>query len=252
MKITFLGTGAADWDWSRYGEAGVCGSTATLIDDCLLVDCGPTVAAALERFGPGRARIEAIVVTHNHDDHFSLAALQKIVAGREGEVELFGPPSVCAVAAPFCRTQALDFGSRFVAAGHDVLALPANHAAADFFEKTFLYRVSGAGRSLLYALDTAWLPTIAYRLLGKERLDGVVWDATMSAPGDWRVFEHTDPAMFAMMRKALTANGNLDARTRVWFDHRARTLWPAAPEEQEAIARRENVELARDGETVFL
>ena len=36
------------------------------------------------------------------------------------------------------------------------------------------------------------------------------------------------------------------------IDHRARTLWPADPEEQESIARRENAELAREGETVIL
>ena len=83
-------------------------------------------------------------------------------------------------------------------------------------------------------------------------MDGVIWDATMSAPGDWRIFEHTDPAMFAMMRKTLTSNGNIDEKTRIWFDHRARTLWSLDPAEQEKIARRENVELAHEGEIAYL
>ena len=115
-----------------------------------------------------------------------------------------------------------------------------------------MYLISGPDRTLLYALDTAWFPTLAYRLLGKTRLDGVIWDATMSEPGDWRIFEHTDPVMFAMMRKTLTENGNINERTRIWFDHRARTLWPADPAEQEKIARREKVALAHEGETVIL
>jgi phosphoribosyl 1,2-cyclic phosphodiesterase len=252
MKITFIGTGAADYNWSRYGEPGILGSTATLIDDHLLLDCGPSVPAALTRYGKEYAQITDIVITHRHSDHFSPDSLKRITAGRIGEIRLFGPPQVCELAKPFCRVQVLDFGSRFQAAGYDFLTLPANHTVEDIFEKTFLYLISGAQRTLLYALDTAWLPTLAYRLLAKTPLDGVIWDATMSKPGDWRIFEHTDPVMFSMMRKTLASNGNIHEKTRIWFDHRARTLWPADPEEQESIARRENVELAREGETVIL
>ena len=82
MKMMFIGTGAADYDWSRYGEEGISGSTATLIDDRLLIDCGPTVPAALERFGQDRAKIGDIVITHNHDDHFLPEVLAKVDAGR--------------------------------------------------------------------------------------------------------------------------------------------------------------------------
>lgn len=252
MKIMFLGTGAADYDWSQYGQPGISGSTATLIDDRLLIDCGPTAAAALERFGADPSKITDIVVTHGHGDHFSPDSLKKITAGREGKIQLSGPPQVCAKAEGLCRVHPVDYGSRFQAGGYEFLALPANHTVTDIFEKTFLYLISGQDRTLLYALDTAWLPTLAYRLLGKTRLDGVIWDATMSQPGDWRIFEHTDPVMFAMMRKTLTENGNIDERTRIWFDHRARTLWPADPAGQEKIARREKVVLAHEGETVIL
>ena len=158
----------------------------------------------------------------------------------------------CTKAEGLCQVHPVDYGSRFQAGGYDFLTLPANHTVTDIFEKTFLYLISGPDRTLLYALDTAWFPTLAYRLLGKTRLDGVIWDSTMSEPGDWRIFEHTDPVMFAMMRKTLTENGNIDERTKIWFDHRARTLWPADPAEQEKIARREKVALAHEGETVIL
>lgn len=250
MELMFLGTGAADYDWSKYGEPGVLGSTATLVDGRLLIDCGPTVADAFGRFGVNSASVEAVVFTHSHSDHFDLKALRRVAAGRR--LAVFGPPSVCDAVSSFCAVHPLEYGSRFLAAGYEFLALPANHTAADVFERTFLYLVSGGGKNLLYALDTAWLPTLACRLLGKTRLDGAIWDATMSRPGDWRVFEHTDPVMFAMQRRALTDNGNFDANTRIWFDHRARTLWPADPAEQEAIARNANVLLAHDGERVNL
>ena len=251
MKILFAGTGAADYDWSRYGEPGIMGSTATLIDDSVLIDCGPSVAAALKRFGADYSRITHIVVTHNHSDHFNLDSLKTIAQGNQ--IELFGPAAVCAKARPYCASvHELDYGSRFRAGDYEFLTLPSNHTVTDIFEKTFLYLITGRDRTLLYALDTAWFPTLAYRLLGKTYLNGVIWDATMSEPGNWRIFEHTDPVMFAMMRRTLTENGNLDENTRIWFDHRARTLWPADPAEQEKIAQREKVLLAHDGETVIL
>ena len=78
MKIQFIGTGAADFDWSEYGKPGVLGSTSTLLDDHVLIDCGPTVPAALARFNADAAEITDIVITHNHSDHFDMESVKKI------------------------------------------------------------------------------------------------------------------------------------------------------------------------------
>ena len=252
MKIMFLGTGAADYDWSRYGEPGIAGSTATLIDDRILIDCGPSVAKAMDRFAVPYSNITDIVITHNHSDHFAPEVLKRIAEGAGHKLRFFASPQLCQIAGPYCEVHPLDFGTRFQSGDCEFLALPADHTGADIFEKTFLYLITCRGRTLLYALDTAWFPTLAYRLLGKTRLDGAIWDATMSQPEDIRIFEHTDPVMFAMQRRRFTLNGNMDEKTRIWFDHRARTLWPSDPEEQDRIASRENVELARDGEIAVL
>ena len=112
-----------------------------------------------------------------------------------------------------------------------------------------LYLITCNGKTLLYALDTAWMLTKARNLIGKKHIDAIIWDATMSQPDDWRIFEHSDPAMFASIRRVLQQTGNITEDVRIWFDHRARTLWPADPSEQEAVAMRENVMLAHDGET---
>ena len=88
--------------------------------------------------------------------------------------------------------------------------------------------------------------------IGQTHIDAIVWDATMSEPDNWRIFEHSDPVMFANMRRVLTQTGNIDDQVKIYFDHRALTLWPTDPEEQEAIARRENVNLAHEGETVII
>jgi hypothetical protein len=101
-------------------------------------------------------------------------------------------------------------------------------------------------------MDTAWMLTRARLLIGRSHIDGIVWDATMSEPDNWRIFEHSDPVMFANIRRVLHQTGNIDENVKIWFDHRALTLWPTDPEAQEAIAVRENVMLAHEGETVEL
>ena len=250
MELLFLGTGAADYDWSHYGEEGVAGSTAALLEKHILLDCGPTVCRALARYGVERDAVTAIVNTHSHSDHFAPEVIREIAGSRK--IDFYGTPQACARVKDFCHPHAIGAGDEFTVGKCRFLTLPANHAVEDLREETFNFLIFRGGKTLLYALDTAWMTTRARRLLGRTPLDGVVWDATMSRPGDWRIFEHSDPEMFRCIRKVLTDAGNIGADTSIWFSHRARTLWPEAPADREAIAARENVRLAHDGERVLI
>ena len=59
-------------------------------------------------------------------------------------------------------------------------------------------------------------------------------------------------AMFDMMRRSPTGNGNPDENTRIRFGHRVRTFWPAGPAKLKKNAQREKVLPAHDGEKVIL
>ena len=249
MKMRFIGCGAADYDWSRYGEDGVLGSTATLLNDSILLDCGPTVGKALKRFGVDREKISVIVNTHSHSDHFDPDVIRYIASGRK--ILFYGSSQACEQVSDFCDVKPLTFGDRFECMGCSFLALPANHAVTDLREETFNYLIT-EDKTLLYALDTAWMLTKARLLIGKTHIDAVIWDATMSEADDWRIFEHSDPVMFASVRRVLQKTGNIDDKTKIWFDHRARTLWPSDVAEQEAVATREGVMLAHEGEEHFI
>lgn len=247
--MRFIGCGAADYDWSRYGEDGVLGSTATLLNDSILLDCGPTVGKALKRFGVDREKISVIVNTHSHSDHFDPDVIRYIAGERK--ILFYGSFQACEQVSDFCDVKPLTFGDRFECMGCSFLALPANHAVTDLREETFNYLIS-EDKTLLYALDTAWMLTKARLLIGKTHIDAVIWDATMSEADDWRIFEHSDPVMFASVRRVLQKTGNIDDQTKIWFDHRARTLWPSDVAEQEAVATREGVMLAHEGEEYFI
>ena len=247
MKMTFIGCGAADYDWSRYGEAGILGSTATLLNGNILLDCGPTVTAAMARWGIPLENVTVVVNTHSHSDHFNVNELRKISGGRR--IPFYGSKEACAQVAGFCEVHPLTYGDKFTVEGLQFTALPSNHSVEDFREETFNYLISG-DKTLLYALDTAWMLSKAKNLIGRTFIDAIVWDATMSEPDDWRIFDHSDPVMFANMRRVMEKTGNISKDVKIWFDHRALTLWPQDAAEQEAIAERENVMLAHEGESV--
>ena len=249
MKMLFLGCGAADYDWSRYGEEGILGSTSTLLNDTILLDCGPTVTAAMKRFNVPLEQITHIVNTHNHSDHLNFDEVRKIAALRR--IDFYGSKEACAELSDCCNAHPLTFGDEFMIDGVKFLALPSNHAVQNIREETFNYLISG-DKTLLYALDTAWMLTKARLLIGKTHIDAIVWDATMSEPDNWRIFEHSDPVMFANIRRVLKQTGNIDENVKIWFDHRALTLWPQDIQAQQAIAERENVMLAMEGETVII
>lgn len=62
MKIQFLGTGAAA-NHGRY-------NSSILINDKILLDCGPTSVANLKKIGLKTEDISTIFISHLHGDHF--------------------------------------------------------------------------------------------------------------------------------------------------------------------------------------
>ena len=249
MKLRFIGCGAADYDWSRYGEKGILGSTATLLNGSVLLDCGPTVAKALKRFGIDSSQITGIVNTHSHSDHFSVDVIKEIAQDRK--IHFYGSRQSCEQLKDICKVHPVSCGDSFELNGCTFLTLPANHAVTDLKEETFNYLIT-EDKTLLYALDTAWMLTKARLLIGKTHIDAIVWDATMSEADNWRIFEHSDPEMFSAIRRVLIQTGNVTEDVPVYFDHRARTLWPPELSEQQKIAERYGAHLAIDGETVTI
>ena len=77
MKLTFLGTGAADWPAKPAGNGFHRYLSSLLIDDTLLIDPGPCVPDAAEKYADPD-RVENILVTHSHSDHFSAKTLEKL------------------------------------------------------------------------------------------------------------------------------------------------------------------------------
>ena len=219
MKITFLGTGAADWNRELHKDMeGFRRNSSCLIDDVFLIDPGPDVFDALEAFGKSPDRIKYIINTHNHSDHYSKETVDRLTDAtfyplNEGEVITVGK--------------------------YTVEALEANHATV---EKPVHFIISDGEHSLFYGMDGAWLTYSEVAAIKKNGVSVAVIDATVGdTPGDFRIFEHNDLNMVREIKHSLK---NYVGR---WIiNHMARTLHTSHAELVENMAR-DGIEVAYDG-----
>lgn len=195
MRVHLLGTGSADgWpnpfctcascgDARRTGQ--VRGQTGALVDDVLLIDCGPEIPAAAARHGIDLAGVRSLLFTHAHPDHVGPAALLfRHWARRAEPLTVHAPAQVVEELrhwvgpADPVSLHTVAAGDVVSTSGCTVRALPANHGDATTGE-ALLFDVTGSdGRRLLYATDTG-------------PLDEAVLDAVRGAAFDLVLLEET-------------------------------------------------------------
>lgn len=256
MNITFLGSGAADWDWVNC-PPGTRKSTCTLFGTTCLLDAGPGVLRGLADVHASPARVTDLLITHSHSDHFHRDSILAIARAGRRRLRVWGPPQALArLDSETCDVHPLLPGDVFRVAGMRVVALLANHAVErDLSEQPLHYAFLGRGVRLLYALDGAWFCTKARlalkTFLGGKPLTTVIWDATCGGTfRDWRFAEHNDLRMIDDLRAAMLGDGLVAESTLHVFTHIARTLWPATPAAQRRLAERFHGLLAQDGLTI--
>lgn len=171
MDVLLLGTGAADGWPNPFCTCGSCvdaagrgeirGQTAALIDDVLLLDCGPEAPRAALRFGRSLAGVRHILLTHAHPDHLGPQALlfrSWVDAGHV--VEVVGTADALDTCRPWVgpddpvRFVPVRAGDALAVGDYAVRVLPAQHHV--FREgDAVLYDVAGPdGSRILWACDT--------------------------------------------------------------------------------------------------
>ncbi len=191
MDVVVLGTGSADgWPNAFCGCPSCCAErgagrfraqTSALVDQTLLLDCGPQTPNAAQRAGTDLTGLRHILLTHAHPDHFAPAALLFRSWVSEHPLDLVGPPEVVQE----CRTWvAPDSPVRFHVARagdrlrlgiYDVRVHAARHGAAG---SAVLYDVASATGRLLYATDTGPLPEETVQAVRGASFDRVLLEET--------------------------------------------------------------------------
>ena len=219
MKITFLGTGAADWKLEVHKKMeGFRRNASILIDDQLLVDPGPNVFDALETFGKKSENIKYILNTHRHSDHYNEETVASLT-----NAQLYP----------------LQAGENLTVGGYQIAALRANHSTC---AESAHFIISDGEKRLFYGLDGAWLLYDEVAAIKRHGIDLAVLDATVGfIPGDYRVFEHNNLNMVIEMRQALSKYVK-----RFCISHMARTLHTSHAELVKAM-QPHGIEVAFDG-----
>jgi adenosylcobinamide kinase/adenosylcobinamide-phosphate guanylyltransferase len=242
MQIMLLGTGSADGWPNPFCECSSCTTervagrirrpSSALIDDVILIDCGPTAPHAAGAAGRSLRAVQHVLITHGHPDHLDPAFLlarqwtdatsSLAVWGPPGAIDLCrdwiapGAPVVLNVLAPGDPvTLATDRGD------YDLLALPAAHSSGDgdaLAEEALLYELTAAnGHRLLYATDTGPLPASTMQLMDRP-IDVLILDQTF---GDHHGHGtgHLDLGTFIDLHETLADAGVTTSATQVVATH---------------------------------
>lgn len=232
VEILLLGTGSADgWpnpfcrcDSCLSAAGSVRGQTAALVDDVLLLDCGPEAPRAAMRFGRSLAGVRHILFTHGHPDHVGPAALlMRHWTGTGEPLDVVGPAS----ALDQCRHWVgPDDPVRFVevSPGDDVrvgdyrLRVLAAAHGADIGGDAVLYDLESVGGRIFWATDTGPLPEETHAAVAGAGYDAVFLEETFGNYTEHGT-EHHDLPAFAATLERLRACGAVTAATDVVAVH---------------------------------
>lgn len=233
MEVLVLGTGAAD-GWPapfcvcvscrtlrRRGE--VRAQTSALVDDVMLLDCGPETARAATRAGRALDRVHTVLLTHEHPDHCDPSfLLWRSWTGTDEPLLVTGPEPALERCADWVgpddpvELRVVEPGDVLTAGAHEVRVVAANHKPG-----SVLYEVTapGAGR-VLYATDTGTLPDATVEAMRDRPLDLLLMEQSW---GDVPVGEHGTThhtlATFGADVDRLRAVGAVTATTAVVAVH---------------------------------
>ena len=235
MKITFLGTGAADWNIDSYkpGKFHRRFSSA-LINDDLLIDPGPHIFHYCETEGTPDMLdgVRNVIVTHSHGDHFVPGSVLRLCAERDCTLwgdgaclrklkRLIGEEETAKI-----RFVEFKIGQDYEIDGYKITPLRGNHATEDPEENTLIYLIERDGRILFYGCDSAWIPTTSWNVIKNRAVNAMVLELTCgeTARNDWRIFEHNTIEMLELMLTTFRKYDYFADDVKYYVSHMALTL----------------------------
>jgi phosphoribosyl 1,2-cyclic phosphodiesterase len=257
-RLLILGTGAGDWpktvpeeEIQYTGNRDYRRFCAALVNDNILIDCGPTLLNSLDVFQVDANRITDLLITHTHWDHLNLESLRGLAARRTNAAPLrmWGHATAIGHLEPIegIEVHCVLVGTPFNIDTWTIEPLRANHWVAETAEQPLLYLFNGADFQWLYGTDTSWFPTPTYWRLVETRLSVVVIDATYGESlGLPATFGHNSLPMLRLIVASMRRENPLQPNSRVYLTHLAKN-WHPPHAELEQTTMVDNLIPAYDG-----
>jgi adenosylcobinamide kinase/adenosylcobinamide-phosphate guanylyltransferase len=217
MDVRLLGTGSADGWPNPFCTCASCaaeraagrlrGQTSALVDEVLLLDCGPETPHAAQRAGVDLTALRHVLITHAHPDHCAPAFLLFRSWVGDGPLDVLGPAPVVEEARRWVapdspvRFRVVAPGQRTTVGRYDVRVLRAGHG-----DDAVLYDVATDSERLLYATDTGPLPDASVEAVRDAAFDVVLLEETFGDRTDHGT-EHLHLRTFAEQLRRLRGVG---------------------------------------------
>ena len=238
MKLQLLGTGSSDGWPNPWCHCASCNGaresgelrqqTSVLIDDLLLIDCGPEAPRAATRLGTSLADVRVLLFGHAHPDHCGPQALMWRGWSSQAErpLEVIAPPAAVAACrewadpeGPISFTE-IRAGEEIIREGYAIRAVAARHGGPEL-GPAVLFDVTGPdGTRLLYAADTAPLDDADLPGDPSRPFDVVLLEETFGdARGEHAVGDHHGLDTFATTIAQMRSQNTVTSATTVVAVH---------------------------------
>ena len=234
MKLEFLGTGAADFDINKrddYKEFRRFSSA--LVNDDLLIDPGPHIFDYAEKMNEMHLfdKLKYIIVTHSHGDHFNIDTVKNLI-DISPDITLYGDPVLKRrIVDKYPELENMKFVSPDMMLTLDlgkyaITTLPANHTGpGEDMTRHYFIVENESGKKLFYGTDSSWLTTHEWNFIRCKRCDAMIFELTIGdAPGDDRIFSHTNIDMLRVMLQTVRRQRAVEQGGKIYTTHMARTL----------------------------
>lgn len=248
MELLYMGTAAAEGLPSIFCDCEVCQRalktgghelrtrSAALVDGVLKLDFGPDTLSQCMKNGICLSKIHSVLITHSHDDHYSLVDIWHRTPGAaylkdNSVMTIYGNGKVGSMFENLKKTPLLAFKQLKVfetvlIEGYAVTPLEGVHTITDngaypvvFEGKTvyreeevFIYLIEKDGKKLLYGHDTDELTPADMDFLKGRHLDLISLDCTTASKTPDYI-GHMGSGDNLRMREKLIANGAADEHT---------------------------------------
>lgn len=254
MELVFLGTGAAEGAPAAYCRCDTCQGvrarggvelrtrSSVRLGPHHQIDVSPdqyvqTIAAGLDMFD-----VEHVLVTHTHEDHFTLSGLtDKQMTRRTNEKMLYvylSEPGRTYVEDMVAHVPLSENDRRWIAehlafvgleyfreygiGGFSVQTVKGNHTARGVEERSINYLVAMPhGKRLLYACDTGYYQDDTWEYLAGKHVDTLILECTFAGRTDRGEFPngHLDLQSWFRTLERMAGIGFIDDRTAVYATH---------------------------------